>query len=83
MAFFFNLQQSIVMFTVQQSILYFLILIHGFLIVRFCVGSMFRPVYRPYSFQWLLFIAFVPYAGYYVYYRKYIAKGKQEYIANN
>lgn len=61
------------MFT-TQLIPSLLLLAHFYLVVRFCVGSIFRPVNRPYSFQWLLLIALIPFIGYYLYYRRYIAR---------
>ena len=61
------------MFTTAQ-IPWLLLLVHLYLVIRFCVGSMFRPAGRPYSFQRLLLIALVPFIGYYFYYRKYIVQ---------
>ncbi|MEO7313109.1 MAG: hypothetical protein ABIX01_22180 [Chitinophagaceae bacterium] len=49
--------------TIFLSILYTLLAIHYWLVVRYVFKAVFGHVY-PYSFLKLLFVAFVPFIGY-------------------
>ena len=50
------------------------ILLHSFLLIRFCVDLFFQTENQHYSFSWLLFIFLVPVVGYVNYYRRYKMK---------
>jgi hypothetical protein len=66
------------MFTNAQQVLYFLLTIHCYLVVRFCAGSIVRPANRPYSLGWFVFVALLPFVGYFIYYRRYISNRSQD-----
>jgi hypothetical protein len=50
------------------------ILLHSYLLVRFCIDIFFQSESRSYSFSWFLFIFLVPFVGYYNYYRRFVMK---------
>ena len=50
------------------------ILLHSFLLIRYCIDLFFRNEDGHYSFTWLLFIFLVPIVGYYSYYKRYVRK---------
>jgi len=50
------------------------IMLHSYLLIRFCLDLFFQTENRQYTFTWLLFIFLVPLVGYYNYYRRYKMK---------
>jgi hypothetical protein len=51
-----------------------IILLHSFLLIRYCIDLFFRNEDSHFSFSWILFIFLVPLVGYYSYYKRYVAK---------
>ena len=52
------------------------IVVHSFLLIRFCVDLIFQTESRPYNLPWLLFILLVPVIGYCNYHRRFMMKAK-------
>jgi hypothetical protein len=52
------------------------IVLHSFLLIRFCLDFIFQTEDRPHSFPWLLFILLVPVIGYFNYHRRFVMKRK-------